>query len=80
MLTLDNYDENERMMRSHLKLVHGIYIEPSLAMEGKDGIVDCHNQAHADGLAGTDGWTRLAFRHQHVSRETLGADVEEWVW
>lgn len=80
MLELPEYRENERMLRSHLKLIHGVYTEPSLTLDGDVGLNACHDQAHADGLVGKDGWTRLAVKHQHVSRETLGEDLEEWVW
>ena len=77
MLTLDSYDENERMMRSHIRLVHGVYVEPRLTLAE---LIECHNTAHADGLTGNDGWTNLLVKHQHVSRETLGTDLDEWSW
>ena len=76
-LTLDSYDENERMMRSHIKLVHGVYVEPRLTLAE---LIECHDTAHADGLTGNDGWTRLAVKHSHVERKQLGENVEEWTW
>ena len=85
VLQLDSYDENERMMRSHLKLIHGVYVEPKLTLAQ---LRECHDTAHADGLTGNDGWTRLAVKHDHVSRETIadvsretnGGSLEVWTW
>ncbi len=77
MITLNDYSDNERMLRSHIRLVHGVHVESRLTLEELN---ECHNTAHADGLTGQDGWTNLAVKHQHVSRETLGSESEDWTW
>jgi hypothetical protein len=78
VIGLGDYREHERTLRTHIRLVHGVYVEPKLTL---DELNECHDTAHADGLTGNDGWTRLAVKHHHdVSRETVPDPVEEWTW
>lgn len=77
VIKLGDYREDERTLRSHVKLVHGVYLEPSLTL---DQMNECHDTAHADGLTGNDGWTNLLVKHAHEAQLVLGDDVETWEW
>lgn len=62
---------DERMLRSHLSLVHGTYVNDVRTAEG---LVECHDSQHAD----PDPHFMLA--HVHTEAPVAAEDVEEWEW
>lgn len=72
MITLPAYGEgSERTLRSHLSLVHGVYVGD---VKSEAGLLECHADQHAD----PDPHFQL--RHEHASVPDSLEDVEEWVW
>ncbi len=69
-LVLGAYDDDERTMRSHLSLVHGVYVKDVKTLAG---LVECHNDQHAD----PDFHFQL--RHTHGIPDDP-AELEEWSW
>jgi hypothetical protein len=60
----------EGEMRSHLRLVHGLYVYDEKTVEGLER---CHIESHED-----PGWGRV-FKHEHFA-VVESDELEEWVW
>ncbi len=72
MLELPSYgDTDERMLRSHLSLVHGVYVRD---VKTAEGLVECHEDQHAN----PDPHFQLP--HSHTEAVIMEDPPEEWVW
>lgn len=70
-LTLPPYGaDDERELRSHLRLLHGLYVTDE---HNPDGLVTCHTDDHAEGF----GFRPV--RHTHTAAPEPDA-LEEWSW
>lgn len=61
--------DDARMLRSHLSLVHGVYVGD---VKTPEGLVECHESQHAD----PDPHFQLP--HDHLEAP-VADDVEEWI-
>lgn len=69
MINLPAYDEShERMLRSHLSLIHGVYVNDVKTVEG---LIECHEDQHAE----PDYHFQL--RHTHDA-EPEAEELEVW--
>lgn len=66
-------EESERMLRSHLSLVHGIYVGD---VKGQTALVIVHDVSHDD----PDPHFVLAHTHDAEPDPTLFDVDEEWKW
>ncbi len=72
MIELPAYDEgDERMLRSHLSLVHGTYVND---VKDAAGLVECHESQHANPDP------HFQMRHTHTLPPVDPNEPEEWVW
>jgi hypothetical protein len=69
-LILPPYDAgDEPMLRSHLRLVHGLYINDEKTVTG---LIDCHQADHAESFG-------RPIRHTHTAPPDAD-ELEEWTW
>jgi hypothetical protein len=70
MLQLPVYTDLEAAtLRSHLHLVHGIYVRD---IRSAHGLVECHESDHAENFGRN-------IRHEHVDTD-LDELPDEWEW
>jgi hypothetical protein len=72
MLELPAYGpEDARTLRSHLSLVHGMYVGD---VKTETGLVDAHADSHRDPDP------HFVMKHTHTAEPELPDPEEEWVW
>jgi hypothetical protein len=68
-MKLNNYDDDERMLRSHLSLIHGMYVTDVKTLAG---LRDAHTVSHDD----PDGLFCINHGHTEPPTDSLDSEVE----
>ncbi len=68
-MKLDDYDDDERTLRSHLSLIHGVYVGDVKTLAG---LVEAHQTSHGD----PDSAFYVTHTHDGITVNMLIGDLE----